>query len=155
MGPPWGINPTTHRTMSERSYHRATSRSQLLYDYIVLYCYSFPFFFFSWKKDEKKGKKERKNKLKKDRKRKRHKKERNEKEKKRKEDENNYFWYCCSPYPNKLIPCCFRALALMTFFSLTWWRFLWKGCHEAFTNLRVIFRLHRTANIKDQDLISA
>ena len=25
MGPPWKIDPTTHRTMSERSYHRATS----------------------------------------------------------------------------------------------------------------------------------
>ena len=27
LGPPWRINPTTHRTMSERSYHGATSRS--------------------------------------------------------------------------------------------------------------------------------
>ena len=27
MGPPRGIDPTTHRTMSERSYHGATSRS--------------------------------------------------------------------------------------------------------------------------------
>ena len=27
MGPPFGIDPTTHRTMSERSYHQATSRS--------------------------------------------------------------------------------------------------------------------------------
>ena len=27
MGPPWSIDPTTHRTMSERSYHGATSRS--------------------------------------------------------------------------------------------------------------------------------
>ena len=27
MGPPWRIDPTTDRTMSERSYHRATSRS--------------------------------------------------------------------------------------------------------------------------------
>ena len=27
MGPPWNIDPTTHRTMSERSYHGATSRS--------------------------------------------------------------------------------------------------------------------------------
>ena len=27
MGPPWGIDPTTHRTMSERTYHEATSRS--------------------------------------------------------------------------------------------------------------------------------
>ena len=30
MGPPWRIDPTTHRTMSERSYHRATSRSYLI-----------------------------------------------------------------------------------------------------------------------------
>ena len=28
MGSPWRINPTTHRTMNERSYHGATSRSQ-------------------------------------------------------------------------------------------------------------------------------
>ena len=28
MNPPWRIDPTTHRTMSERSYHGATSRSQ-------------------------------------------------------------------------------------------------------------------------------
>ena len=27
MGPPWRIDPTTHCTMSERSYHGATSRS--------------------------------------------------------------------------------------------------------------------------------
>ena len=27
MGPPWRIDPTTHHVMSERSYHRATSRS--------------------------------------------------------------------------------------------------------------------------------
>ena len=27
MGPPWRIDPTTHRTMSKRSYHGATSRS--------------------------------------------------------------------------------------------------------------------------------
>ena len=27
MGPPWMIDPTTHCTMSERSYHGATSRS--------------------------------------------------------------------------------------------------------------------------------
>ena len=27
MGPPWRIDPTTHRTMSEHSYHGATSRS--------------------------------------------------------------------------------------------------------------------------------
>ena len=26
MGPPWRINPTTHRTSSERFYHEATSR---------------------------------------------------------------------------------------------------------------------------------
>ena len=26
MGPPWRIDPTTHRTISERSYHGATSR---------------------------------------------------------------------------------------------------------------------------------
>ena len=29
-GPPWRIDPTTHRTMSERSYHGATSRSEYL-----------------------------------------------------------------------------------------------------------------------------
>ena len=28
MGPPWRIDPTTHRTMSECSYHGATSHSQ-------------------------------------------------------------------------------------------------------------------------------
>ena len=27
MGPPWRIDPTTHRTMSKRSYHGATSRT--------------------------------------------------------------------------------------------------------------------------------
>ena len=27
MGPPWRIDPTTHRTMTERFYHGATSRS--------------------------------------------------------------------------------------------------------------------------------
>ena len=27
MGPPWMINPTTHHTMSENSYHEVTSRS--------------------------------------------------------------------------------------------------------------------------------
>ena len=27
MGPPWRIDPTTHRTMSERSYHGATYHS--------------------------------------------------------------------------------------------------------------------------------
>ena len=27
MGPPWRIDPTTHRTMSEHSYHGSTSRS--------------------------------------------------------------------------------------------------------------------------------
>ena len=31
MGPPWRIDPTTHRTMSECSYHRATTRSRILY----------------------------------------------------------------------------------------------------------------------------
>ena len=34
MGPPWRIDPTTHRTMSERSYHGATSRS--LYEVFVV-----------------------------------------------------------------------------------------------------------------------
>ena len=29
MGPPWRIDPTTHRTMSERSYHGDTYRSLL------------------------------------------------------------------------------------------------------------------------------
>ena len=29
MGSPWRIDPTTHRTMSERSYHGATSRSYM------------------------------------------------------------------------------------------------------------------------------
>ena len=29
MGPPWRIDPTTHRTMSECSYHGATSRSSV------------------------------------------------------------------------------------------------------------------------------
>ena len=28
MGPPWRIDPTTHRTMSERSYHGATDLSE-------------------------------------------------------------------------------------------------------------------------------
>ena len=28
MGPPWRIDPMTHRTMSERSNHGATSRSR-------------------------------------------------------------------------------------------------------------------------------
>ena len=32
MGPPWRIDPTTHRTMSERSYHGATSCSVLIDD---------------------------------------------------------------------------------------------------------------------------
>ena len=30
MGPPWRIDPMTHRTMSEHSYHGATSRSTLV-----------------------------------------------------------------------------------------------------------------------------
>ena len=29
--PPWRIDPTTHRTMSERSYNGATSRSSCMY----------------------------------------------------------------------------------------------------------------------------
>ena len=29
MGPPWKIDPTTHRTMSECSYHGATPRSRM------------------------------------------------------------------------------------------------------------------------------
>ena len=29
LAPPWRIDPTTHRTMSERSYHRGTSRSTM------------------------------------------------------------------------------------------------------------------------------
>ena len=32
MGPPLRIDPTTHRTMSERSYHGATSRSSVNMD---------------------------------------------------------------------------------------------------------------------------
>ena len=31
MGPPWRIDPMTHRTMSECSYHGATSRSRVLF----------------------------------------------------------------------------------------------------------------------------
>ena len=34
MGPPWRIDPTTHRTVSERSCHRATSRSWF-YEFFV------------------------------------------------------------------------------------------------------------------------
>ena len=34
MGPPWRFDPTTYRTMSERSYHGATSRS-VLYKNII------------------------------------------------------------------------------------------------------------------------
>ena len=30
MGPPWRIDATIHRTMSERSYHGATSRSEIV-----------------------------------------------------------------------------------------------------------------------------
>ena len=37
MGPPWRIDPTTHRTMSERSYHRATSRSRITIKATVWY----------------------------------------------------------------------------------------------------------------------
>ena len=40
MGPPWRIDLTTHRTMSERSYHGATSRS--LPDMVTL-CQSTPY----------------------------------------------------------------------------------------------------------------
>ena len=36
MGPPWRINLTTHRTMSERSYRGATSRSHLFRVLLVL-----------------------------------------------------------------------------------------------------------------------
>ena len=32
MGPPLRIDPMTHRTMSERSYHGATSRSLVKYN---------------------------------------------------------------------------------------------------------------------------
>ena len=35
MGPPWRIDPTTHRTMNERSYHGATSRSYVLNKTII------------------------------------------------------------------------------------------------------------------------
>ena len=34
MDPPWRIDPMTHRTMSERSYHGATSRSSFLWRFI-------------------------------------------------------------------------------------------------------------------------
>ena len=47
MGPPWKIDPTTHRTMSERSYHGATSRSlsylKRHYD-VLLFCCCLVFF---------------------------------------------------------------------------------------------------------------
>ena len=36
MGPPWRIDPTTHRTMSERSYHGATSRSDCYGHYSII-----------------------------------------------------------------------------------------------------------------------
>ena len=42
MGPPWRIDPTIHRTMSERSYHGATSRSpthRYIYMYVCMYIY--------------------------------------------------------------------------------------------------------------------
>ena len=37
MGPSWGIDPTTHCTMRERSYHGATSRSYINTFYLRLY----------------------------------------------------------------------------------------------------------------------
>ena len=37
MGPPWRIYPTTHRTMSERSYHWATSRSWVISMFVIIY----------------------------------------------------------------------------------------------------------------------
>ena len=36
MGPPWSMDPTTNRTMSERSYHGATSRSD--FRHIIYFC---------------------------------------------------------------------------------------------------------------------
>ena len=36
MGPPWRIDPTSHRTMNERSYHGATSRSLTEYNNVTL-----------------------------------------------------------------------------------------------------------------------
>ena len=42
MGPPWRIDPTTHRTMSERSYHRATSRSQEIWSVLNIKHTPFP-----------------------------------------------------------------------------------------------------------------
>ena len=39
-GPPWGIDPTTHRTMSERSDHGATSRSYLMLQWLLVYLYA-------------------------------------------------------------------------------------------------------------------
>ena len=36
VGPPWRINLTTHHTMSERSYHRSTSRSILKWVHIFI-----------------------------------------------------------------------------------------------------------------------
>ena len=42
IGPPWGIEPTTHRTMNGRSYHGATSRSYTQLEYhwhwYLLFC---------------------------------------------------------------------------------------------------------------------
>ena len=35
MGPPWRIVSTTHRTMSERSYHGATSRSSFQLEILI------------------------------------------------------------------------------------------------------------------------
>ena len=44
MGPPWWIDPTADRTMSERSYHGATSRSVLSSE-TLLFLFSYLFIF--------------------------------------------------------------------------------------------------------------
>ena len=54
MGLPWRINPTTHHTISEHSYHGATSRSfmgQRYGDYNILQITRFAFWSikFQWK----------------------------------------------------------------------------------------------------------
>ena len=36
MGPPWRIDQTTHRIMSERSYHRAKSRSKVEQVFLIM-----------------------------------------------------------------------------------------------------------------------
>ena len=64
MVPPWRIDLTTHHTMSERSYHRATSRSQNISSNLVSinqtehlrgknnfnlsFSFHFPFYFWTW-----------------------------------------------------------------------------------------------------------